>query len=138
MKTIAERISALTVVDHETDCWTWIGSCDRDGYGLIKIGGRRGHLRAAHRVSYAEHKGAIPEGLEIDHLCRNTRCVNPNHLEAVTGQENRRRAGILMDAQCRNGHPRTVGNTYITPAGYRSCRDCHRRSSQRHRERTTP
>lgn len=70
-------------------CHVWTGalSC---GYGQFGVAHAR--PRRAHRIAYEYAKGAIPEGLQIDHLCRNTRCVNPEHLEAVTPRTNTRRA----------------------------------------------
>jgi hypothetical protein len=74
---------------HSTPCWIWQLCQDRRGYGDCSFDGV--HTRA-HRVAYSVFVGPIPEGLEIDHLCRVTTCCNPDHLEAVTSQENLRRA----------------------------------------------
>jgi hypothetical protein len=71
-------------VDQVTGCWNWLLGLSSGRYG------NRNNI-AAHRRYYETYKGAIPEGLEIDHLCFNTKCVNPDHLEAVTQQENIRR-----------------------------------------------
>lgn len=69
-------------------CWNWNGSNDRDGYARFH---KSKNLYKAHRISYEWHKGKIPAGLTIDHLCENKGCVNPEHLEAVTQEENGRR-----------------------------------------------
>jgi hypothetical protein len=90
MATIRERLARLSV--RSGNCWIWRAHRDRHGYPEIKLGGRRGKRVLAHRVSYREHVGPIPDGLEIDHTCSTPACVNPAHLEPVTGEENRRRA----------------------------------------------
>lgn len=90
-----------------------------DGYAQVTVDG---HQVYAHRVAYEAIHGAIPDGLVIDHLCRNRGCVNVDHLEAVTHAENIRR-GVQM-THCVNGHQR---NVYVMPSTGRSrCRDCHR------------
>lgn len=71
-------------VDRETGCWIWRAGMGAAGYGM-------NNSRAAHRVMYERHKGPIPDGLVLDHLCRNPPCVNPDHLEPVTPGENTRR-----------------------------------------------
>ena len=67
------------------ECWEWIASTEKAGYGVFAL---RKKVVKAHRVSYIANIGAIPDGLVTDHLCRNRRCVNPNHLELVTQREN--------------------------------------------------
>lgn len=78
-----------------TPCWIWQRSCDVNGYGRL---GGRGRDPMAHRYFYTQAKGPIPDGLALDHLCRVPRCVNPDHLEAVTHRENIQR-GIRARAQ---------------------------------------
>lgn len=78
-------------VDSSTGCWIWYGPLNGSGYGYAKVDGISG---VAHRFIYEEKRGKIPDGLVLDHLCRNRRCVNPEHLEAVTFTENVRRGAM--------------------------------------------
>lgn len=118
-------------------CWIWLGCLKKasgsnlGGYSLaycpdIKKPG------VFHRYAYRLWKGPIPDGLQIDHLCRNRACVNPSHLEAVTGKENQRRASLFV-THCPLGHPYNEENTYFK-YGYRKiCRTCHREREARRR-----
>jgi hypothetical protein len=75
-----------------TPCWIWRGGFFRTGYGRIAVGQRK--ARVAHRVYYERFKGAVPDGMMLDHLCEVKSCVNPGHLEAVSAAENTRRGGV--------------------------------------------
>ncbi|HET98764.1 hypothetical protein LCGC14_2132030 [marine sediment metagenome] len=127
-------------VDPVSGCWVWNGAkCGRKGYGSVSI---NGHTRRAHRVVYEINKGTIPNGLQLDHSCRNTSCVNPDHLEPVTNRENIERTPAVITARtashCRQGHPWTPENTYLPPNGGRVCRQCTRDNQARYIERHTP
>jgi len=87
----ASRFESKYVVDTTSGCWNWGGVIDPSGYGRFD---RTGRPQKAHRVSWELHRGPIPRDLEIDHLCRNIRCVNPDHLEPVTKSENLKRAWV--------------------------------------------
>lgn len=104
-------------------CWLWRGSKDAKGYGAIRVSPLV--CARAHRVSYELMIGPIPEGLQLDHLCFNTSCVNPAHLEPVTNAENMRRRGART-THCPRGHPYDQANTYINASGHRFCRACKR------------
>jgi hypothetical protein len=113
-------------VEKTEGCWNWT-AVKRGGYGLFRF---RDTKISAHRLTYELIKGAIPDGLVIDHLCRNRACVNPDHLEAVTNKTNILRGAGLCAANavkdaCPKGHPYTPANTY-TRVGSRACRECHR------------
>jgi len=118
------------------DCWVWQAGVDGCGYGMFSVT----RTVRAHRWAYEHLVGPIPEGLVLDHLCRNTRCVNPAHLEPVTNDENlfrgwgrRIKNGSVQG--CINGHEYTELNTYINPKGALVCRTCSARSRRRYEER---
>lgn len=112
-------------------CWKWYGRLRWDNGGKIAYGQMswRGRSHGAHRVAHELYVGPIPQGLQIDHLCRNTRCVNPAHLEAVTQRENVLRgvgfaAVNARKTHCIRGHEFTPENTIIQCGGKRACRTC--------------
>lgn len=108
------------------DCWDWHGVRTTYGYGRIRVGGRAAPMLMAHRVLYELVVGPIPDGLELDHLCENTSCIRPSHLEPVTHVENMLRRRNRR-THCKNGHELTPENTYIRPAGHRDCHTCRKR-----------
>lgn len=120
-------------------CWLWRGNLGASGYGRFKfVGGEA----KAHRVSYELSVGPIPEGLVLDHLCRNTWCVNPRHLEPVTNRENTLR-GIGAPAvnarktHCNEGHPLSGDNLRIYVDSYgehRRCLKCKRANAHGRKE----
>lgn len=114
-------------------CWLWTGNIGAAGYGRISLSGRKQY---AHRVAYRWVVGAIRRDLTIDHTCRNHRCVNPQHLEAVTRRENILRgespsAKQARQTHCKRGHPLS-GENVIRTGRRRRCRACDR---EWHRQR---
>lgn len=132
-----ERIERNVEVDAASGCWNWTGSLDRYGYGRMY---HCGAVQGSHRVSYEAFKGPISPGLHIDHLCRNPRCANPQHLEAVTPRENCLR-GISFAAvnarktQCIHGHPFVPENVYRQGGKRRQCRKCNLGAVTRYKRR---
>ena len=114
-----------TKVNKTNGCWLWTSN-ERGGYGLFKFNGKNVQ---AHRFSYELKNGPISNGLSLDHLCRVTNCVNPNHLEPVTHRENVLRgaspaAQHARQTHCKHGHELTIDNIYTGTKGHRQCRAC--------------
>lgn len=117
-------------VDTSGECWIWLAA-GKGGYGSFRVEGRS---VAAHRFSWEIANGAIPEGLVLDHLCRQPACVNPAHLEPVTTGENMRRGlkTYALRTTCKNGHDITdLANVKVRSNGRRECRVCARASWHR-------
>lgn len=131
------RIMGKFTIDRE-GCWEWHGAKYSDGYGMFseKNAGTGDKMKQhrAHRLVYELLVGPVPEGLVLDHLCRNTLCVNPHHLEPVTPRENQRRgmAGELKTS-CNYGHPYDEANTRIAVGGGRQCRECDKLNARARR-----
>ena len=109
------------------DCWEWRGAKDTGGYGRINVQGRDDLV---HRFAYVIAKGRIPDGYQIDHLCRHRWCARPSHLEAVTCRTNLLRgetaAARTKQERCSRGHLFSGPNVYLRPDGRRECRACQR------------
>ena len=104
-------------------CWEWKGAKSSTGYGNFSVKYKQ---HGAHRFAWELLRGPVPEGMTLDHICKNRGCVNPEHMEVVSRGENSRR-GIAQRARvlkCRAGHWYTPENTYVTPSGDRRCREC--------------
>lgn len=113
-------------------CWEWQAGLRKDylgngGYGMFNAG--KGRTTHAHRLAYEELIGPIPEGLVIDHLCRNKACVNPAHMEPVTNRENILRGNGRAAKLARRTHCETCGRPYdwADNRGKRGCSECRRR-----------
>lgn len=116
----------LRFVDKTDGCWLWTGAIQTHGYGSFGLAAERTVL--AHRFSWEVHRGPIPNGLTIDHLCRVRRCVRPSHLQPVTDLENRRRGNSpwfvnARKTRCDHGHEYAHENT-VMHHGKRNCREC--------------
>jgi hypothetical protein len=120
---VSARRFWLRAEPQASGCWMWTGAT-KQGYGAVTIGGRRSQY--AHRVAFEMINGPIPDGMHIDHLCRNKLCIRPGHLEAVTQAENNARAVAWRPVvlHCRRGHLMDAANTYVRTDGTKRCRTC--------------
>lgn len=134
---MADRYSREPIIDRlaraftkNGDCWIWNGYKNPSGHAQMSYKGVR---TGAHRLSYETFVGKIPEGLVLDHLCKQPSCINPNHLEPVTQGENVKRSDTNLvakqmrrDNECKRGHKFTEENVYIRPSdpSIRECRTC--------------
>jgi hypothetical protein len=139
---VQDRLERHSVAIPFAGCIVWTGAVDKLGYGRI---GMQGKSKLAHRISYQHYVGEIPVGLELDHLCRNPSCINPNHLEPVTRKVNTDR-GLCAETHrkrfaamthCKRGHEFTVENTYFHPThNRRQCKICGIEASKRFKEKS--
>jgi len=123
---IPVRIRSKYAADPISGCWLWTDAKSSTGYTHVYFQGKR---RLSHRLIYEFLVGPIPQGLDLDHLCRVRHCVNPDHLEPVTRRENLRRGlrGVLLPLDCPQGHEFTTENTTPSTRGQgRKCRMCSR------------
>jgi hypothetical protein len=130
----ARRVLARSVPAPIDGCIWWTGAITK-GYGRIRVGGRSGWQAPVHRVVYEHLRGPVPEGMELDHACHSRsdvctggwnclhrRCVNPDHLEVVTPEENLARRWSARKTVCVNGH--SLEDAHRPPSGGRKCRQC--------------
>jgi hypothetical protein len=127
MASLTERLFSRVANLGGQGCWPWIGDKFSGGYGRLTVDGRG---KLVHRVVYQKLVGPIPQGLTIDHLCRNRACVRPSHLEPVTGRVNSLRgtgpsAQNARKTHCHKGHPLSGDNVRVTTK-QRRCRECVR------------
>jgi HNH endonuclease len=127
--TLPERLESKFTADSNSRCWLWQACCDRSGYGIIKADGK---ARKAHAVIYELCVGPVPEGMELDHLCHNPQCVNPDHLDPAPKRINILRgmgvgAKNCRKTHCSKGHPLSGDNLRIRSDGYsRVCMECQK------------
>lgn len=145
---LAERLKTFT---DPSACWNWPGKTTNP-YPLTRVVDNNGRSRSvlAGREAYQILVAPIPPELTVDHLCRNTRCLNPAHMEIVTRGENARRGQLANSAyrrktHCPNGHPYKGDNLYTATDGSRRCKTCtfartlqHRKEGRYHKSRITP
>ena len=145
MGTYGDFWSYVDKGENDEDCWLWNGARQPQGYGVCR---HEGKTKRAHRRVYELLVGDIPEGLQLDHLCRVRNCVNPKHLEPVTNAENGRRgiAGqvakerMLARTHCKNGHEfdRIIHRQSESRKGRveRACSTCQNIAAKKHYQKT--
>ena len=132
---------AEKIVVVPSGCHVWVGCRNGNGYGRVYVHGAG--MCYTHRVAYEYARGEIPEGLVIDHLCRDRACCNPDHMEVVTNRENSLRgdthaARNAAKTHCLKGHPLSGANLYVNPKGgrrWRYCRSCARARDRSYKAR---
>lgn len=130
---LRERFERHYIPEPNSGCWLWLSSIvtptkGYGSYGLIGNPDWRSKNRQlyAHRVSYELHVGEIPAGHDIDHNCRNTLCVNPDHLQPRSKKDHRQVSwDRILKGNCKRGHTMDDRNTWIEKTGARHCRKCH-------------
>ena len=132
-----DRVMCRIDYDSEPGCWLFTGYRDPNGYGKVGEGQK---VRLAHVVVYEQVRGAVPPGLELDHLCRLPPCVNPWHMEAVTHKVNLLRgdgpsARAIRDGVCKRGHPRIPENLRTLQGNTSACIPCGRELARLRRAR---
>jgi hypothetical protein len=125
-------------------CWLWLATVGENGYGQITcIRDGRYINKKAHRIVYESNRGAIPDGMDLDHLCRTRSCVNPDHLEPVTRSQNVKRGLVpaltreraARRTHCPQGHPLSGENLKMDTRGTRQCRVCTKESKRAYEAR---
>jgi len=138
-KKLQSYIEDRSVAEPNSGCWLWLLSDGSHGYpqgSMPSVTGERVSL--AHRMSYLAYKGKIPDDYEVDHLCRNRCCVNPNHLEATTKHANRARAyGIkaAKDHVAIDGCSICGSDYHVQKSGQKVCKKCHNRRNREYVKR---
>lgn len=135
---VIDRFWALVDKQSADDCWPWLGPLNAKGYGRFAA---NGSVEMAHRSSVRLSGRDIPSDLEVDHICRNRRCVNPSHLRVVTHRQNLLSGETIVAANaakthCHNGHPLSGANLVLT-VGKRVCKECRRARSEAEYRPTT-
>lgn len=139
---VIARLDDNTYKDPNSGCWIWLNSLTPTGYPPARYTAFKKYV-TAYRLSYFLYRGEIPDGLEVDHICRMRCCINPWHLRLVTHAENTRR-GIYPKSthrngrktHCKRGHEFNENNTYIDNRGNRQCRICIREKNRLARRRS--
>jgi hypothetical protein len=122
---VIERIMDRLVFEPMSGCWLWPGALNAvGGYGVCGESGKGMPSRLVHVQVYEHERGSVPDGLELDHLCRMRRCANPAHLEPVTHLENMRRGFHATKTHCAQGHLLS-GDNLRSSKRQRACRACH-------------
>jgi hypothetical protein len=143
MLDLPAQIQNKIIPEPNSGCWLWIGGLDYGGYGQWSVNSKTKIItKKAHRVVYEFYKGVIPNDLQLDHLCRVRCCVNPDHLEPVTGARNIQRGNTgltnSLKTHCLRGHPYSEENThyrFVRGRCERRCRACAKIHWKHHYER---
>ena len=145
MRAIQDRFNDKWIPVSESGCWLWTAavsgqSSSGNQYGYIQVGTKKQpQLKRAHRLSYELFVGDIPDGMLVRHKCDNPLCVNPDHLELGTHQDNMSdmaERDRRKKAHCKRGHELNDENSYVNARGHKYCKVCKREAQNaRHKEK---
>ena len=134
MTNLNARLLEKSIPEPNSGCWLWIGHLSKNGYGKLRVkNNSRWQTQYAHRISYQTFVCEIPNGLDLDHICRVRSCINPAHLEPVSRSTNLARSPLMNRQKIKTSCPKGHIYSGVNLRGQRICHECQRIAQQRYR-----